>query len=61
MPPYWFATDFWLRVATAVLALALIPFSSVLSPLVIVWILAGALVIQVVVELLGHEQHVDGT
>jgi low temperature requirement protein LtrA len=61
MPPYWLATDFWLRVATAVLALALIPFASVLSPLVIVWILAGALVIQVAVELLGHEQHVDGT
>jgi low temperature requirement protein LtrA len=61
MPPHWLATDFWLRVATAVLALALIPFASVLSPLVIVWILAGALVIQVVVELLGHEQHVDGT
>ena len=61
MPPYWLATDFWLRVATAVLALALIPFASVLSPLVIVWILAGALVLQVAVELLGHEQHIDGT
>jgi low temperature requirement protein LtrA len=60
MPPYWLATDFWLRVATAVLALALIPFASVLSPLVIVWILAGALVLQVAVELLGHEQHIDG-
>jgi low temperature requirement protein LtrA len=62
MPPYWLATDFWLRVATAVLALALIPFASALSPLVIVWILAGALVLQVAVELLGHEQqHIDGT
>ena len=61
MPPYWLATDFWLRVATGVLALALIPFASVLSPLVIVWILAGALVLQVAVELLGHEQHIDGT
>jgi low temperature requirement protein LtrA len=61
MPPYWLAADFWFRVGTAVLALALIPFASVLSPLVIVWILAGALVIQVAVELLGHEQHVDGT
>jgi hypothetical protein len=46
---------------TAVLALALIPFASVLSPLVIVWILAGALVLQVAVELLEHEQHIDGT
>jgi low temperature requirement protein LtrA len=62
MPPYWLATDFWLRVVTAVLALALIPFASVLSPLVIVWILAGALVLQVAVELLGQEQqHIDGT
>ena len=61
MPPYWLATDFWIRVATAVLALALIPFASVLSPLVIVWILAGALVLQVAVELLEHEQHIDGT
>jgi low temperature requirement protein LtrA len=60
MPPYWLATDFWLRVATAVLALLLIPFASSLSPLVIVWILAVALVAQVVVELLGHEQHIEG-
>ncbi len=60
MPPYWLAVDFWLRVATAVLALVLIPFASSLSPLVIVWILAVALVVQVVVELLGHEQHLEG-
>jgi low temperature requirement protein LtrA len=60
MPPFWLAVDFWLRVATAVLALVLIPFASSLSPLLIVWILAGALVVQVVVELLGHEQHIEG-
>jgi low temperature requirement protein LtrA len=60
MPPYWLAIDFWLRVATAVLALVLIPFASSLSPLLIVWILAAALVVQVVVELLGHEQHIEG-
>ena len=60
MPPYWRAIDFWLRVGTAVLALALIPFASFLSPLAIVWILAAALVIQVVVELIGHEQHIEG-
>jgi low temperature requirement protein LtrA len=60
MPPYWLAVDFWLRVATAVLALVMIPFASSLSPLVIVWILAVALVAQVVVELLGHEQHIEG-
>jgi low temperature requirement protein LtrA len=58
MPPYWLAVDFWLRLTTAVLALVLIPFASSLSPLVIVWILAAALVAQVVVELLGHEQHI---
>ena len=59
MPPYWLAVDFWLRVATAALALGLIPFASSLSPLLIVWILAAALVVQVVVELLGHEQHIE--
>jgi low temperature requirement protein LtrA len=59
MPPYWLAVDFWMRVATAVLALILIPFASSLSPLVIVWILAVALVVQVAVELVGHEQHVE--
>jgi low temperature requirement protein LtrA len=59
MPPYWLALDFWLRAVTAVLALVLIPFSTSLSPLLIVWILAAALVLQVVVELLGHEMHVE--
>jgi len=59
MPPYWFAVDFWLRLATAALALVLIPFASSLSPLLIVWILAAALVGQVVIELLSHEQHVE--
>jgi len=60
MPPHWRAIDFWLRVGSAVLALVLIPFASALSPLVIVWILAGALVFQIVVELLTHEQHLEG-
>jgi low temperature requirement protein LtrA len=55
MPPYWHALDFWMRVATAVVALVLIPFASSLSPLVIVWILAVALVAQVVVELCGPD------
>lgn len=59
MPPYWRATDFWYRIGTAALAIALIPFSSSLSPVVIVWILAVALVMQVVAELLGHEQHFE--
>ena len=59
MPPYWLAVDFWMRVGTAALALGLIPFASSLSPLVIVWILAASLAVQVVVELLGHEQHIE--
>jgi low temperature requirement protein LtrA len=59
-PPYWLAIDFWMRVSTAVLALALIPFASSLAPLLIVWILAAALVAQVVVELIGHEMHMKG-
>ena len=59
MPPYWLALDFWLRVATVVLALVLIPFASSLSPLLIVWVLAAALVAQVVVELLRHEPLVE--
>jgi low temperature requirement protein LtrA len=59
MPPYWLAVDFWLRVGTAVVALILIPFASSLAPLLIVWILAAALVAQVAIELLAHEQHVE--
>jgi low temperature requirement protein LtrA len=58
-PSSWLAIDFWLRLGTVLLALALIPFAWVVSPLVIVWILAAALVLQVVVELSRHEQHVD--
>ena len=59
MPPYWRSIDFWLRIGTAGLAVALIPFASSLSPLLVVWILAAALVGQVVVELLLHEPHVE--
>ena len=55
-----FRIDFALRVGTVLLALALIPFASDLSPVVIVWILAAALVLQVVVELSRHEQHLHG-
>ena len=46
--------------AWAVGALVLISFASSLSPVAIVWILAAALVVQVVVELLGHEQQIEG-
>jgi low temperature requirement protein LtrA len=56
-PSNCFRIDFGLRLGTVALALALMPFASDLSPLVIVWILAVALVLQVVVELSRHEQH----
>jgi low temperature requirement protein LtrA len=47
--------DFWLRVVTLVLALALIPLD--LSPLATVAVLAAALAAQVVYELARHEGH----
>jgi low temperature requirement protein LtrA len=50
-----FDTDLWLRVATLVLALALIPLDA--SPLSTLVVLAGALVAQVVYELARHEGH----
>ncbi|TML17946.1 MAG: low temperature requirement protein A [Actinobacteria bacterium] len=48
-------TDFWLRVATLVLALALVPLDR--APLSILLVLAGVLVAQVVFELARHEVH----
>jgi low temperature requirement protein LtrA len=57
-PPTLFDLDVWLRMGTAVLALVLLPFGSELDPLVVTWLVAGALAIQVVVELSGHEHHV---
>src|SRR6266545_969547 len=56
-PPIGLGTDVWLRLGTAALAVALIPFTSVLSPVAIVWILAAVLVVQVVFELAGHDEH----
>jgi low temperature requirement protein LtrA len=50
--------DFWLRVGTAALALALLPFE--LAPLTVVVVLATVLVLQVVYELARHEAHVHG-
>jgi ABC-type enterobactin transport system permease subunit len=44
-----------LRLATAAIALLLIPFD--LSPLAVVSIFAGVLVAQVVYELARHEEH----
>lgn len=56
-PPTLFDTDVWLRLGTAAIALGLLPFSAVLEPAAILWVLAVALVVQVVVELTRHEAH----
>jgi hypothetical protein len=48
-------TDFWLRLGTAGLALALVPFD--LSPLTVVSVLAVGLASQVAYELARHEAH----
>ena len=55
-PPTLFDTDVRLRLATALVALALVPLR--LSPLVVVLVLAGMVAAQVVYELLEHEGHV---
>ena len=56
-PPALFDFDVALRLATACVAGVLVLLSSVLSPVLIVWLLAVALVAQVLVELAGHEGH----
>ena len=58
-PPVLFDEDVRLRLGTAVVALALIPFG--LSPLAVALVLAGLLIAQVVYELLQHEGHVART
>jgi low temperature requirement protein LtrA len=50
-------TDVWLRLATAAIALLLIPFDP--SPLTVLLVLAGALVLQVAYEIARHEAHVQ--
>jgi low temperature requirement protein LtrA len=56
-PPTLFDADVWLRLGTAGLAAVLLPFNEVIEPAVVLWLLAGALVVQVAVELARHEQH----
>ena len=56
-PPQPFDADVWLRLGTAAAALVLLPFSFVLPGLFVVWLLAGLLAAQVVVELATHERH----
>jgi low temperature requirement protein LtrA len=56
-PPALLDADVVLRLATAVAAGVLAALSGVLSPVVVVWLLAAALVAQVVIELARHERH----
>jgi low temperature requirement protein LtrA len=48
--------DVWIRLGTAAVALALVPFA--FAPLTVVVVLAGVLIAQVVYELARHEVHV---
>jgi low temperature requirement protein LtrA len=59
-PPSVFDTDVWLRVGTAVVAIALVPLTEVAEPALLLWVLSLALAAQVVVELAGHETHAAG-
>ena len=52
-----FDVDVVLRLVTAALSLVLVGLSSVLSPVLIIWLLAAVLVAQVLAELAGHEGH----
>ena len=56
-PPALFDADVLLRLVTAAVAGVLVVLSSVLSPVLIVWLLAAVLVGQVIAELEGHEGH----
>jgi low temperature requirement protein LtrA len=56
-PPALFDADVLLRLGTAAAAGVLVVLSSVLSPVLIVWLLASVLVAQVFAELEGHEGH----
>jgi hypothetical protein len=56
-PPTMLDADVALRFATAVFAAALAALTDVLSPVLVLWLLAAALLVQVVVELGGHERH----
>lgn len=57
-PPGVFDVDVALRLGTAALAIVLLPASFALPALAVLWILTGALVVQVVFELFKHGQHV---
>jgi low temperature requirement protein LtrA len=57
VPPMLFDVDVVLRLVTAAVSLVLVGLSSVLSPVLIIWLLAAVLVAQVLAELAGHEGH----
>lgn len=57
-PPAVFDADVALRGGTALLAVVLVALTDVLSPIVVLAILAAALIVQAVLELAGHERHV---
>jgi low temperature requirement protein LtrA len=56
-PPALVDADVVLRLGTASFAALLAVLSTVLSPVLVLWLLAAALVAQVVFELAAHEQH----
>ena len=56
-PPGLLDSDVVLRLVTAALACVLVLASSLLSPVVVLWLLAAVLVAQVVFELAAHEGH----
>lgn len=57
VPPMLLDADVLLRLATAGVGLVLVGLSSVLSPVLILWLLAAVLVAQVFAELAAHERH----
>jgi len=59
-PPALVDADVVVRLATAAVAGLLAGLAELVSPVVILWLLASALVAQVVVELAGHERHTAG-
>jgi low temperature requirement protein LtrA len=56
-PPGLLDSDVVLRLVTAALACVLVLASSLLSPVVVLWLLAAVLVAQVAFELAAHEGH----
>jgi hypothetical protein len=56
-PPALLDADVLLRFAAAAGAAVLAALTNVLSPIVVLWIVAAALLAQVVVELGSHERH----